>query len=601
MGRAKLLSVLIPARNEQFLNQTIQSVLKNRRGSTECLVVLDGQWPVEPIPDHPDVHLLFHAESVGQRAATNEAAALSRATYVMKLDAHCDLDEGFDVKLAEPYEKGELERTDTTIPRLYNLHCFDWVCDTCGHHTYQGPDLAQCQKAGCPGKTFHKEIVWKPRLHKRSDFCRFDETLHFGYWRSYERRPEAKGDLCEVMGGLGACFFMQRDRFLELGGVDEKHGSWGAYGTEISLKSWLSGGRQMVNKRAFYAHAFRTQGGSWGFPYPLSTADVEKARAYSRNLWMNNAWPQQVRPLSWVIDRFWPVPGWSEPQGAEALAYARKAGETFLRTHGTPAPVAPRPTETAKAPAVIVPPPPSAVLYTTDSHCDPLILSACQQQLRRAAGDRPICCVSLAPVEFGDYRFVLPLERGPFALFSQLLAGLETLDGAEYVFLAHHDVLYSPEHFDLVPESHTAYYYDTNFWQVHAETGHALFYHRLTTAGLVAHRDLLIQHYRTRLQRIEREGQYDTKIGYEPGAHRTPRGIDDFPARIDLRSDRPNIDIRHAQCLTRSRWKLSQFRDKSVAQSWAESAFVPGWGVTEGRMTEFLREIADNTDRREVA
>src|SRR5512139_2506003 len=154
------LSVLIPARNEMFLLNTVQDILKNLRGDTDIIVVLDGQWPVEPIPDHPKVQLVYHPQSIGQRAAVNEAARISRADYVFKCDAHCACDVGFDIKLMQPYEDGELDRTVTTMPRLFNLHAFDWECDGCKHRTYQGPQPQVCVK--CNGTAHHRELVWTP-------------------------------------------------------------------------------------------------------------------------------------------------------------------------------------------------------------------------------------------------------------------------------------------------------------------------------------------------------------------------------------------------------------------------------------------------------
>jgi hypothetical protein len=65
-------SVVIPARNEHFLAQTVQSVLANSRARTECVVVLDGYWPDPPLQDHPRLKVIHHTVPVGQRAATNE-------------------------------------------------------------------------------------------------------------------------------------------------------------------------------------------------------------------------------------------------------------------------------------------------------------------------------------------------------------------------------------------------------------------------------------------------------------------------------------------------------------------------------------------------
>ena len=46
------LSILIPARNEQFLKNTVEDILKNKRGNTEIIVGLDGEWADPPIQDH---------------------------------------------------------------------------------------------------------------------------------------------------------------------------------------------------------------------------------------------------------------------------------------------------------------------------------------------------------------------------------------------------------------------------------------------------------------------------------------------------------------------------------------------------------------------
>jgi glycosyltransferase involved in cell wall biosynthesis len=298
------LSIVIPARNEQWLQNTIDDILRNIEADTEIIVVLDGYWPYEAIKDDPKVKLIHHTVSVGQRAGTNDGVKLSRAKYVMKCDAHCAFDKGFDRKLLEKIERGQ-----TVIPRMYNLHVFDWVCKDCGERKYQGPTPEDCSK--CHGKNVQKEIVWKPRLNRRTDFTMFDKGLHFQYWASYEKRPEAAGDIADVMGNLGACWMMARDRYWAIGGLDEAHGSWGQMGTEISCKTWLSGGRQVVNKTTWFSHLFRTQGGDFGFPYPISDRQVEHARRRSRELWMENHWEKAIRKIDWIINKFGPVPTWT--------------------------------------------------------------------------------------------------------------------------------------------------------------------------------------------------------------------------------------------------------------------------------------------------
>lgn len=206
------LSILIPARNEMFLTKTIQNVLENIRGDSEIIVVCDGNWPDPPIPDDPRVHAIYHSIPIGQRAAVNEAAKLSRAKFVMKLDAHCSVGPGFDEILT-----AECEYDWTIVPRMYNLHAFDWECQNCKARIYQGPKPSKCEK--CEGTEFEMVILWKEKHNPTSDFMRFDRNLHFQYWTAYKKRPEAQGDLAETMSILGACYLMHRERFWELGGI----------------------------------------------------------------------------------------------------------------------------------------------------------------------------------------------------------------------------------------------------------------------------------------------------------------------------------------------------------------------------------------------
>ncbi len=281
-------SVIIPARNEIYLEKTMRSILDAAEGEIEIIAVLDGYLPDPPIDMKDDrVKFIHFQEAQGQRRAINEAAKIAKGKYILKTDAHSMLDQGFDIKLA-----ADCEYDWTVIPRMYNLDVDSWTIKK-----NKRTDFMWIRSPEAADKPFRHNYFDGPaerefpevKLHKNMDY--------------------QKGDICDVMTGQGACFFMHKDRFWELEGCDERHGSWGQQGVEVALKAWLSGGSLKVNKKTWFAHWFRGGGGP-GFPYQISGRDQHKARKYSIDLWTNNRWPLQQRPLLWLVEKFAPLPTW---------------------------------------------------------------------------------------------------------------------------------------------------------------------------------------------------------------------------------------------------------------------------------------------------
>ena len=517
------LSVLIPARCEMFLSRTVRDVLAHAEGDTEVIVVLDGPSPHEPPPDDPRVRVVQLEESIGQRAATNLAARMSEAKYVMKLDAHCSMSQGFDVAMM-----ADMQDDWTMIPTMYNLHAFDWVCPQ-GHRRYQGPS-GPCKDCGEPTTM---DVLWHAKPNPETTAMRFDHDLKFQYWAAFEKRQQ--GDLVETMSLLGACWMLTREKYFELDICDESHGGWGQQGTEVACKTWLSGGRLICTRKAWFSHMFRTQGGDFGFPYHMSGRDVEKAREYSRKLWIGGTWPKAKYKLDWLIAKFAPVPDW-EPR-----------------------------------------PPTVGLIYYTDNRLDPAIMAACQRQIEHCRNGHELVSVSLKPIAFGR-NVVVDAERSILTMYRQILAGLEA-STADIVFLAEHDVLYHKTHFDFIPPRKDVVYYDGNFWQVDCESGHALTHVWRSTSGLCAYRELLLQHYRRRVQLVEERG-YSVGMGHEPGTHHRPERVDDLGHEM-WHSKWPSIDIRHGHNLTPAKWRKEDFRSQRYTEGWLEADEVPGWGTYE--------------------
>lgn len=212
----------------------------------------------------------------GQRSAVNRAVSIARGEYILKCDAHTLFSDEFDEKLIAACSDNTV-----VVPRMYTLDVDKW------------------QRI--------KETV--------NDFLYMDWRMRFQSWPSYEKRIEAQGNIAELMCCQGNCFLMKKSMYEDIGGLDEGHGQWGQLGIEISCKAWLSGGRMVVCKDAWFAHWFRPH----NIPYNLTRLQIEKAKQYSRDLWLNNKWPLQKKSLLWLVEHFDPVPSWG-PLERKAVA-----------------------------------------------------------------------------------------------------------------------------------------------------------------------------------------------------------------------------------------------------------------------------------------
>lgn len=552
------LSVLIPARNEEFLDLTIKDVLDNIEGKTEVIAVLDGYLPDPPLTQNdPRVTIIYLPESLGQRAATNRAAKIAKGKYVMKLDAHCAVDKGFDVKMLQAFK--EVGDDVTMIPTMRNLHVFDWVCPD-GHRRYQGrsgvcieqikDEDCQCEKQ-C-GKPTVKEVVWRPKPSPQSVAFRFDKTMHFQYWGAWGNQQ--KGDLIETMSIQGSCFMITKEKYWEWDVCSETDfNSWGQQGVEVACKTWLSGGRVLCNRRTWYAQMFRTQGGDFGFPYPNPESKIKENREKSRYLFQHDNWPKAKRKFQWILDHFNP-PDWGLTKG---------------------------------------------IIFYTDNELRPEIAKPVIERLVKIADEKKMPIVTAAlhkRLDFGAKNIYFPsLKRGMLTQFKQILGALEN-STADIIFFCEADILYHPTHFDFNPpeDKREVYYYNVNVWKVDWFTGHALKVDDLKQlSGFVGYRDFLIRHYKKRIEIVEQRIK-DMKekgmpienqgvshyMGFEPGMHSEPRGVDNFPTE-SWRSELPNIDIRHDRNISKNRWKKEEFQDQKYTVGWTESTAdkIPGWEI----------------------
>lgn len=550
-----VLTVLIPARDEEWLDLTVQDVLKNSEANTEVIVVLDGYTPTSLTPD-PRVFLIYNPLSKGQRAATNQAARLAKGKYLMKLDAHCALDKGFDRKMLEAYER--LGDDDVTmIPVLRNLHVFDWICPN-GHNKYQGKNdkCIECDQ------TMTKKVLWFPKPSPARFTFTFDRTMHFQYWGDLAKRAEnVKGallkdgthdtNLRETMSIQGSCFMLTKQRYFELDICSEQFHSWGQQGVEVACKTWLGprNGRVISNLNTWYAHMFRTNNFG-GFPYSNPQSKVDENRELSRELFQRDKWPQATKKFQWLLDKFNP-PDWTSVKG---------------------------------------------IIYYSDNETDETISKLVIDQLLKISEKNRILITTASlkrKATFGHKNIYFPSLkiRGVLSQAKQILGALEN-SSADIVYFCEADVLYHPSHFDFVPPTPDVYYYNTNVWKVRWSDGHAVKVDDLKQlSGLVAYRDTMIKHYRKKIEIIEQRQKdilalgeelhnegVSKYMGYEPGMHSEPRGVDNLPVE-SFKSEFPIIDIRHDNNLTKNRWSKEEFKNQEQTIGWIESTAdkIPGW------------------------
>ncbi len=228
-----------------------------------------------------------------------------------------------------------------------------------------------------------------------------------------------------------------------------------------------------------------------------------------------------------------------------------------------------------------------SIVYYTDNRLGEPIFSVVQQELLKSG--LPIVSVSLKPIDFG-LNIVLDLEPCYLTMMTQIITALKASQ-SDYVFFCEHDVLYPHSHFDFTPPRDNIFYYNSHTWRWDYPNDRAVTYDRLISlSGLCVNRQFVLDHYLTRLQKVEnngwekdtkREPDWARKWGYEPGTKKTKRGgfsNDDFET---WRSNEPMIDIRHNNTFSKRKVTLDSFKHQPTG--WKETTLggIYGWNIKE--------------------
>lgn len=285
-------SVIIPARKEPYLKNTVRDLYANAAGDIEVIVVLDGWQPEKRLKRYKGLRLVQHDKPLGMRQSINDGAEMATGKYLMKIDAHCSIGEGWDEILQDDCADNWI-----VVPRRYRWDAPTWDFWT---DKYQRVDMVDRMEYKYP---FFKPYY--PRLTTRPN-----------YWKGEQRQDIL---LDEDMGFQGSCWFMHREHFTDrIGGMDtQNYGSFGEESQEIGLKTQLGPweGAIMRNKKTWYAH-WSKPGEHWKMPADEAgrapQSERERSYVYAFYHWWHNEWEERSHDFEWLIEKFWPLKGWPE-------------------------------------------------------------------------------------------------------------------------------------------------------------------------------------------------------------------------------------------------------------------------------------------------
>lgn len=285
-----MVSVIIPSRQPEFLQQTIDDLLSKAEGEVEVIVVLDGYWPNPMLRDDSKVIILHQGTihgSLGMRAAINAGVAIARGQYIMKIDEHCLVSQGYDKRLVATCQDDWL-----VVPRRYRLDAENWKIIEDGR---------------TPIDYMYVSYPYRKLLDSTSGLYGAEDKTRY--------RERKNVEIDDLMTMQGSCWFIKKDYFHKLFPKGMDSGNYGPFNheaQELSNTVWLSGGRVVVDKACHYAHYHKgKKGKGYGFSreqYRKFMADKEKARRYAIKYWLDTK--DFKYDWEWLMGKFDPVPTW---------------------------------------------------------------------------------------------------------------------------------------------------------------------------------------------------------------------------------------------------------------------------------------------------
>ncbi len=282
------LSILIPAYHEPYLGKTIESVLEKAEEDIEIIPILDGWTPDYKLPDDKRIKPIYLSQNKGKRNALNIGLMNSSGKFIMELDAHCIVDQGFDKTLLSSIEDNWL-----VVPRRYSLDPQKWIKDDSrGIIDYHY-------------LSFPIQNSWGLGFYARQ-------------WDTLTRdKTDKKFDIDDTMTIQASSWIANKNYFIKhIYPLDDtNYGPLAQDQQELVLKYWLKGGEVKVNKKTSYAHVAKRW---YHYSQKVFSRLHKKDNVYINGNtwgtihWLKNEEPNLSHKFEWLIEKFSPVPEWDQ-------------------------------------------------------------------------------------------------------------------------------------------------------------------------------------------------------------------------------------------------------------------------------------------------
>ncbi|KAK8795686.1 hypothetical protein WA158_000343 [Blastocystis sp. Blastoise] len=234
-------SIIIVTFNEALLYKTVQSVLDNTDpGYLQEIIIIDDCSTV-PVSIPPNLSSLIRVfrptKNLGLIKARIWGGNLAVGKYLAFIDAHVHVSKYW---LKTP--SALLNENNRTVVNFINF-----ILD----------DKTFSSKALSGGFGSSAGITWD--LHQ--------------FWGG--------GSENSLESPITMGMFAITKYWWSQGMMDEGLVRWGGENVDISLRTWLCGGRIMVAKDSYVAHLFRSS-----FPYPVNTKDIQRNYIRVAKVWL---------------------------------------------------------------------------------------------------------------------------------------------------------------------------------------------------------------------------------------------------------------------------------------------------------------------------